>query len=120
MLQLVCDEFWLLLNNLVECTTYKFELLREVSLNCLAGNVNNRIHFRYISCRWLVDSRDDYTYERLAEFQNKWSLYRCHTIMNCTETCPKGLNPGLAIGEIKKMLIYFNQYKHKKPETRTV
>uniref|UniRef100_A0A095B1G7 Succinate dehydrogenase [ubiquinone] iron-sulfur subunit, mitochondrial n=1 Tax=Schistosoma haematobium TaxID=6185 RepID=A0A095B1G7_SCHHA len=69
---------------------------------------------------WLVDSRDDYTYERLAEFQNKWSLYRCHTIMNCTETCPKGLNPGLAIGEIKKMLIYFNQYKHKKPETRTV
>ncbi|GAA53262.1 succinate dehydrogenase (ubiquinone) iron-sulfur protein [Clonorchis sinensis] len=39
--------------------------------------------------RWLIDSRDDYTYERLTQFQNKWSLYRCHTIMNCTETCPK-------------------------------
>ncbi|KER32989.1 hypothetical protein T265_01077 [Opisthorchis viverrini] len=70
--------------------------------------------------RWLIDSRDDYTYERLTQFQNKWSLYRCHTIMNCTETCPKGLNPGLAIGEIKKMLIYYNQYKDKKPSTATV
>lgn len=54
--------------------------------------------------RWLVDSRDDYTMERLTRLQDKWSVYRCHTIMNCTKTCPKGLNPGLAIGEIKKML----------------
>lgn len=70
--------------------------------------------------RWLIDSRDDYTYERLTNFQDKSSVYKCHTIMNCTETCPKGLNPGLAIGEIKKMLIYYNQYKNKKPMTATV
>ncbi|CAH1773353.1 unnamed protein product [Owenia fusiformis] len=54
--------------------------------------------------RWLIDSRDDFTMERLSRLQDKWSVYRCHTIMNCTKTCPKGLNPGLAIGEIKKML----------------
>ncbi|XP_074653849.1 succinate dehydrogenase [ubiquinone] iron-sulfur subunit, mitochondrial-like [Tubulanus polymorphus] len=54
--------------------------------------------------RWMVDSRDDYTLERMREMEDKFSLYRCHTIMNCTKTCPKGLNPGLAIGEIKKML----------------
>ncbi|VDM32038.1 unnamed protein product [Hydatigera taeniaeformis] len=65
--------------------------------------------------RWMIDSRDDYTFDRLEQMQNKWSTYRCHTIMNCTETCPKGLNPGKAIGEIKKMLIYYNTYKNKKP-----
>ncbi|CAL8099725.1 unnamed protein product [Calicophoron daubneyi] len=70
--------------------------------------------------RWLIDSRDDYTYERLTNLQNKWSVYKCHTIMNCTETCPKGLNPGLAIAEIKKMLIHYNSYKNKKPATATV
>ncbi|VDL61622.1 unnamed protein product [Hymenolepis diminuta] len=65
--------------------------------------------------RWMIDSRDDYTFDRLTQMQNKWSTYRCHTIMNCTEACPKGLNPGKAIGEIKKMLIYYNSYKNKKP-----
>ncbi|VEL08632.1 unnamed protein product [Protopolystoma xenopodis] len=69
--------------------------------------------------RWMIDSRDDYTYERLSQMQNKYSVYRCHTIMNCTETCPKGLNPGLAIGEIKKMLIYFNSHKEKAAEKGT-
>lgn len=54
--------------------------------------------------RWMIDSRDDFTEERLAQLQDPFSLYRCHTIMNCTQACPKGLNPGLAIAEIKKMM----------------
>jgi len=54
--------------------------------------------------RWLADSRDEYTGERLDFLEDPFKLYRCHTIMNCTNTCPKGLNPGLAIAEIKKML----------------
>lgn len=39
--------------------------------------------------RWMIDSRDDFTEERLAKLQDPFSLYRCHTIMNCTKTCPK-------------------------------
>ena len=39
--------------------------------------------------RWMTDSRDDYLYERLAHMQNSWSVYKCHTIMNCTKSCPK-------------------------------
>nr|QSX72237.1 succinate dehydrogenase complex iron sulfur subunit B [Halisarca dujardinii] len=54
--------------------------------------------------RWMVDSRDQFTKERLEKLKDPFSVYRCHTIMNCTKTCPKGLNPGLAIAEIKKML----------------
>ncbi|CCF60630.1 hypothetical protein KAFR_0L00230 [Kazachstania africana CBS 2517] len=54
--------------------------------------------------RWLIDSRDQATRQRKDMLQNSMSLYRCHTIMNCTRTCPKGLNPGLAIAEIKKKL----------------
>jgi succinate dehydrogenase (ubiquinone) iron-sulfur subunit len=54
--------------------------------------------------RWMVDSRDQFTKERLEKLKDPFSLYRCHTIMNCTKTCPKGLNPGLAIAEIKKLL----------------
>ena len=54
--------------------------------------------------RWLVDSRDDATSERLDNLEDPFRLYRCHTIMNCTQTCPKGLNPAQAIAEIKKML----------------
>eukprot|EP00745_Piridium_sociabile_P038774 TRINITY_DN71164_c0_g1_i2.p1 TRINITY_DN71164_c0_g1~~TRINITY_DN71164_c0_g1_i2.p1 ORF type:complete len:295 (-),score=78.33 TRINITY_DN71164_c0_g1_i2:386-1237(-) len=59
--------------------------------------------------RWMIDSRDDFTDERLALMEDGFSIYRCHTIMNCTKTCPKGLNPGRAIGEIKKMLINYNK-----------
>lgn len=59
--------------------------------------------------RWMIDSRDDYTNERLAMMEDKFSVYRCHTIMNCTKTCPKSLNPGLAIGEIKKMLALYKK-----------
>lgn len=57
------------------------------------------------SYRWLVDSRDDKTGERLDQLEDPFKLYRCHTIMNCTNTCPKGLNPGKAIAEIKKMQV---------------
>jgi succinate dehydrogenase / fumarate reductase iron-sulfur subunit len=55
--------------------------------------------------RWLADSRDEATGERLDALEDPFKLYRCHTIMNCTKTCPKGLNPAKAIGEIKKMLV---------------
>lgn len=57
------------------------------------------------SYRWMVDSRDEYTKERLDALRDKFSVYRCHTIMNCTKTCPKGLNPGKAIASIKKMMV---------------
>ncbi|KAG1672166.1 Succinate dehydrogenase [ubiquinone] iron-sulfur subunit, mitochondrial [Nymphon striatum] len=56
------------------------------------------------SYRWMIDSRDDFHNERLEKLKDAFSVYRCHTIMNCTKTCPKGLNPGKAIGEIKKMM----------------
>ena len=53
--------------------------------------------------RWIADSRDEATTERLEELKDAFKLYRCHTIMNCTNTCPKGLNPAKAIAEIKKL-----------------
>ncbi|HWE71913.1 MAG TPA: succinate dehydrogenase iron-sulfur subunit [Stellaceae bacterium] len=55
--------------------------------------------------RWLADSRDEHTGDRLDALEDPFRLYRCHTIMNCTRTCPKGLNPAKAIGEIKKMMV---------------
>ncbi len=55
--------------------------------------------------RWIADSRDDKRNERLEKLDDTFSLYRCHTIMNCTKTCPKGLNPGKAIGNIKKLMV---------------
>ena len=54
--------------------------------------------------RWIADSRDEATGERLDYLQDPYRLYRCHTIMNCTNTCPKGLNPGRAISEIKRKI----------------
>lgn len=54
--------------------------------------------------RWLVDSRDEATGERLDALEDPFRLYRCHTIMNCTATCPKGLNPARAIAETKQMI----------------
>lgn len=56
--------------------------------------------------RWLIDSRDEASALRREMLQNSMSLYRCHTIMNCSRTCPKGLNPGRAIAEIKKKLAF--------------
>ncbi len=55
--------------------------------------------------RWIADSRDEATGERLDELQDPFKLYRCHTIMNCTNACPKDLNPAQAIAEIKKLLV---------------
>lgn len=55
--------------------------------------------------RWIVDSRDDNTDARLDDLEDPFKLYRCHTIMNCTKTCPKGLNPAQAIGDIKKKMV---------------
>ena len=54
--------------------------------------------------RWIADSRDEATGERLDALEDPFKLYRCHTIMNCARTCPKGLNPAQAIGEIKQRL----------------
>ena len=55
--------------------------------------------------RWLVDSRDDAKEERLDKLDDPFKLYRCHTIMNCANVCPKGLNPAKAIAEVKKMMV---------------
>lgn len=55
--------------------------------------------------RWLADSRDESTGERLDFLEDPFRLYRCHTIMNCAKTCPKGLNPAKAIAEIKNMMV---------------
>ncbi|MGB8634916.1 MAG: succinate dehydrogenase iron-sulfur subunit, partial [Rhodanobacteraceae bacterium] len=55
--------------------------------------------------RWIADSRDEATGERLDLLEDPFKLYRCHTIMNCTRTCPKHLNPAQAIGNIKQLLV---------------
>jgi len=55
--------------------------------------------------RWVNDSRDEATGDRLDQLQDPFRLYRCHTIMNCTQTCPKHLSPAKAIAELKKLLV---------------
>jgi succinate dehydrogenase / fumarate reductase iron-sulfur subunit len=55
--------------------------------------------------RWVVDSRDEATGERLDNLEDPFRLYRCHTIMNCAKACPKGLNPAKAIAELKKLMV---------------
>ena len=55
--------------------------------------------------RWIIDSRDQAQDDRLDYLEDPFKLYRCHTIMNCAKTCPKGLNPAKAIAEIKKMMV---------------
>ena len=55
--------------------------------------------------RWIADSRDEATGERLDFLEDPFRMYRCHTIMNCARTCPKGLNPAAAIGKIKPMMV---------------
>ena len=55
--------------------------------------------------RWIADSSDEATQERLDSLEDSFKLYRCHTIMNCTKTCPKGLNPAKAIAKIKKKIL---------------
>ena len=56
------------------------------------------------SYRWLIDSRDEFQKERLEKVDDAFKLYRCHTIMNCSKVCPKGLNPAEKIAKIKKMV----------------
>ncbi|XP_008230465.1 PREDICTED: succinate dehydrogenase [ubiquinone] iron-sulfur subunit 2, mitochondrial [Prunus mume] len=53
--------------------------------------------------RWISDSRDEYTKERLDAINDEFKLYRCHTILNCARACPKGLNPGKQITHIKQL-----------------
>ncbi|MFQ5625835.1 MAG: succinate dehydrogenase iron-sulfur subunit [Methyloligellaceae bacterium] len=55
--------------------------------------------------RWVIDSRDEATGERLDNLEDPFRLYRCHTILNCTKACPKGLNPAKAIAELKKKMV---------------
>lgn len=55
--------------------------------------------------RFIVDSRDEATGERLDNLEDPYRLFRCHTIMNCADVCPKGLNPSHAIGKIKELLV---------------
>lgn len=55
--------------------------------------------------RWVIDSRDEARERRLDELEDPFKLYRCHTIMNCTKTCPKGLNPAKAISSLKQMMV---------------
>lgn len=55
--------------------------------------------------RWIADSRDESTGERLDDLDDAFKLYRCHTIMNCASACPKGLNPAKAIAEIKRLMV---------------
>ena len=57
------------------------------------------------SYRWIADSRDDATDKRLDDLEDPFKLYRCHTIMNCAQVCPKGLNPAKAIAETKKLMV---------------
>lgn len=58
--------------------------------------------------RWIIDSRDQNSIERLYKLNDTFKLFRCHTIMNCTQTCPKNLNPASAISNLKKMVLSFN------------
>lgn len=57
------------------------------------------------AARFIMDSRDQATEERLDALDDPFKLFRCHTIMNCVQVCPKGLNPTKAIGEIKKIMV---------------
>lgn len=59
--------------------------------------------------RWIIDSRDEATDERLSRLNNPNSVFKCHTIMNCTIACPRALNPGLAIAELKKLIAGFTK-----------
>eukprot|EP00126_Sphaerothecum_destruens_P005611 Sdes_comp18921_c0_seq2m9384 len=59
--------------------------------------------------RWVIDTRDQAPGKRMERLKDPFSVYRCHTIMNCTQTCPKGLNPGRAIAELKREMSVFSK-----------
>ncbi|OAF71417.1 hypothetical protein A3Q56_00818 [Intoshia linei] len=63
------------------------------------------------SYRWIADSRDEERESRLKMFNDEWKMYRCHSIMNCSTACPKGLNPASAIIELKKVAAGFKPKK---------
>ena len=65
--------------------------------------------------RWIADSRDDATQKRLDDLEDPFKLYRCHTIMNCAQVCPKGLNPAKAIAETKKLMVAPSRKRAKQP-----
>ncbi|XP_024941802.1 succinate dehydrogenase [ubiquinone] iron-sulfur subunit, mitochondrial [Cephus cinctus] len=67
--------------------------------------------------RWIIDSRDTADKERLGKLRDFYSVFRCQTIFNCTKTCPKGLNPGKAIAQIKRLLV--GLAKKKRPDLET-
>jgi succinate dehydrogenase/fumarate reductase iron-sulfur protein len=58
--------------------------------------------------RWVIDTRDDYVLERLDNLNDNYKLYRCHTILNCVQVCPKKLSPAKAISNIKTLLLINN------------
>ncbi len=57
------------------------------------------------AARFIKDTRDEATEHRLDRLDDAWKLYRCHTIMNCTQVCPKGLNPAKAISDIRRTML---------------
>ncbi|XP_061394770.1 succinate dehydrogenase [ubiquinone] iron-sulfur subunit-like [Musca vetustissima] len=67
--------------------------------------------------RWIIDSRDEATEERLNYLRDPYKIYRCHTIMNCTNTCPKGLNPAKAIAKLKQLLAGYSKKANPKLDT---
>ena len=69
--------------------------------------------------RWLADSRDQHANERLDKLEDEFKLYRCHTIMNCAQVCPKHLNPAEAIASIKRMMVNRPQEKAAPSSTKT-
>lgn len=70
--------------------------------------------------RWMIDSRDEVLFKRMEMMnENGYSLYRCHTILNCTKTCPKHLNPGEAIAGIKKIMLDYGKEKDNQSEKAT-
>jgi succinate dehydrogenase/fumarate reductase-like Fe-S protein len=73
------------------------EIVREIALT--TGSLTRRL------LDGKADSRDEATGERLDQLEDPFRLYRCHTILNCAVTFPKGLNPAKAIAEIKKLMV---------------
>ncbi|KAH0873603.1 hypothetical protein HID58_070965, partial [Brassica napus] len=70
---------------------------------CASSNFSCNNDISSNICRWISDSRDEYTKERLEAINDEFKLYRCHTILNCARACPKGLNPGKQITHIKQL-----------------
>ncbi|VDM55397.1 unnamed protein product [Angiostrongylus costaricensis] len=81
------------------CPKVKWHVFGLINLTYKTKPLTKLVYFR-----WIIDSRDDYAMERLHRMHDSFSAFKCHTIMNCTKTCPKNLNPAKAIGEIKSLL----------------